>query len=73
MTDKRMSEERLAEIESWLLDDPDFYINCTEQQATDAIRELLTAVRALRAELTRLSAAKKEAERDAREQKEKLA
>lgn len=44
MTDQAhtpMSAERLAEIRSWLLDDPDFYIDCTERQATDAIRELL--------------------------------
>lgn len=36
-----ISKERLDEIRSWLIDDPDFYINCTERQATDAIRDLL--------------------------------
>jgi hypothetical protein len=38
---KRLTSERLEEIAGWLLDDPDFYINCTEREATDAIRDLL--------------------------------
>lgn len=37
-----MTPERLKQIASWISDDPDFYLMCTEREATDAIKDLLT-------------------------------
>ena len=50
-----MTAEWLKEIAGWLLDDPDFYINCTERQATDAIRDLLALVDKQAVELGRIT------------------